>query len=725
MALISSPTSLTTFSQPHASSSKNPHVRLNPVVGDKKSAVVAVQGDGVWTYDLTTLRATTSFTVPPSTVFTSSPVSFWTTKTVSAPQANDQGGEDEGMDVDQYEGLDGPKETQIEIKERVTAVGAGKEVWLWKGEEGEKEVIRIKSQISAIHHLPSPATPLLLISSSSQFYLLDSKLQSHSISTASLKSSELLASRVILQETKQSVRVIVVDRTGRIEVTKIWIEDRRLERILEGKVGNGKLVAGDVSDDGVITVLDEQHNLYTTSARTLSTPSSPVRLLHPSSAPLLLSLPSPTLPLVLLPTPHPSPSLLLAIPASNLPTILTTTPLSSFTSSGTISALSILSVRSGVYTIGVVLSHKHSEGEGSSGRSVLYTCEVALPERGVGMGSLLGSKARTGEYLEVEGTEKKQGKTELEKKQDKVLEGLEKALKSKDVTGAQKTWRDWVAKESDTAEGVFSDRFVRKVVRAVFGAALNEDSKPKGVYAGEILKDLVSRRVVSDGMWKEGVVVDGLLPLGDWENITLALQNIPTIPSSTIIILLQKSAQSSNASSVPSLTALLQIILALPPPGPSYRLDLYKTLSVEDAAAMLKVLVQWMEDYVETLSEGLKGWDESVSQEKEDNLPSLQSLVTHTSLILDAHLPSFISHSASHDILSRAQASLEPLLAVQNEYRQLRGPVEALLTLARREAKKAEERAAKKGGKKKGKKDENGRLPEEVVGKWKVEDLAF
>lgn len=36
---------------------------------------------------------------------------------------------------------------------------------------------------------------------------------------------------------------------------KIWIEDRRLERISEGEVGNGKLVAGDVSDDGVITVL--------------------------------------------------------------------------------------------------------------------------------------------------------------------------------------------------------------------------------------------------------------------------------------------------------------------------------------------------------------------------------------------------------------------------------------------------------------------------------------
>lgn len=47
------------------------------------------------------------------------------------------------MDVDQNEGSDGPKATQIEVKERVTAIGVGKEVWVWKGEDGEKEVIRV------------------------------------------------------------------------------------------------------------------------------------------------------------------------------------------------------------------------------------------------------------------------------------------------------------------------------------------------------------------------------------------------------------------------------------------------------------------------------------------------------------------------------------------------------------------------------------------------------
>ena len=50
---ISTPASLATFAQPHASSSKQPHVTLSPVEGEDGSyAVAAVQGDGVWTYDV-------------------------------------------------------------------------------------------------------------------------------------------------------------------------------------------------------------------------------------------------------------------------------------------------------------------------------------------------------------------------------------------------------------------------------------------------------------------------------------------------------------------------------------------------------------------------------------------------------------------------------------------------------------------------------------------------
>lgn len=56
MSSISTPTSLATFSNPHASGSKQarPHVALSPVFGQSNLAVAAVQGDGVWTYDVST-----------------------------------------------------------------------------------------------------------------------------------------------------------------------------------------------------------------------------------------------------------------------------------------------------------------------------------------------------------------------------------------------------------------------------------------------------------------------------------------------------------------------------------------------------------------------------------------------------------------------------------------------------------------------------------------------
>lgn len=53
MANISPPTLLATFQTSHASSSKNRHVSLSPVLGSEgELAVLAVHGDGVWTYDV-------------------------------------------------------------------------------------------------------------------------------------------------------------------------------------------------------------------------------------------------------------------------------------------------------------------------------------------------------------------------------------------------------------------------------------------------------------------------------------------------------------------------------------------------------------------------------------------------------------------------------------------------------------------------------------------------
>ena len=112
-------------------------------------------------------------------------------------------------------------------------------------------------------------------------------------------------------------------------------------------------------------------------------------------------------------------------------------------------------------------------------------------------------------------------------------------------------------------------------------------------------------------------------------------------------------------------------------------------------------------------------------------------VINHSSLLLDSHLPLFLSHPPSHPFLARLQAALEPLLVMQAEYRALRAPLEAVLTLSKRSERDQAERQRKSElmhgafGKKGAKKQEtmgngNGKaMGEAKIGKWKVEDFVF
>ena len=119
---------------------------------------------------------------------------------------------------------------------------------------------------------------------------------------------------------------------------------------------------------------------------------------------------------------------------------------------------------------------------------------------------------------------------------------------------------------------------------------------------------------------------------------------------------------------------------------------------------------------------------------------TLRQVVAHSSLLLDAHLPSFISHEPAHELLARLQTALEPLIAIQNDFRQLRAPVDAVLTLARREERRKQEEEEKRlamkgpakqtgGAGRRGYKDRMVRgergVGDGVIGKWRVEDIVF
>lgn len=107
------------------------------------------------------------------------------------------------------------------------------------------------------------------------------------------------------------------------------------------------------------------------------------------------------------------------------------------------------------------------------------------------------------------------------------------------------------------------------------------------------------------------------------ENIFIALPALRTIPSSAIVAILKASLQSDETS----IEQTLEAIVSLPPPPPTYRVELKRGLGVEDATSILEVLTQWAEAWVLSNAKGLK-WDIDQSQlnEEETSIPPLEAV---------------------------------------------------------------------------------------------------
>ncbi|GFZ45721.1 hypothetical protein JCM24511_03450 [Saitozyma sp. JCM 24511] len=815
MTSISTPTSLATFQTAHASSSKLQHVSLSEVeLSGSKLAVAAVQGDGVWTYDLQTLRPTTSFTVPPSTSFSSRPLSFVPTVSVSGSGAGPKGQSSKGqtsqtntktnekskaneddMEVDEPDSADqNPSREPL----RVTAVGVvpqGKDlpaVWIWEGEEGaEKRVIKLdhSSPVHSLHHLSSPSFPILCVSSTSEVSLLDSSFAPHR--KADGDSTPLLATRVV-DSSPESSLLVVVDARAQVVVQRIQHHGETVSAkemstgVLVSLQSSRSLVAAEISETGIITAIDTLGLVISRDIKDLRSPSGRLpRYLSTPPHPCLLPLPSKGQPLVLLPSSAPA-AILLTTPSPEVASILSESPLSSLSPSGSISQLAILARPTpNSFIIGFVVLHSHSDGE--SGRSIIYTCEVTVPAKGVGLNALLGTQARTAKYFstarEVEPAKLQRaagagaGASDREARCEAIVNEIEAALSTsaspegseanahERASKAEAIWSEWIGTESEQWEGEgkmpVPEASVRRLVNVIFSAALPSHADEgvsqsetttdapvvlrSGPYAAGIMRDLLARRALSDGLWNGGVVAAGLLPCCDWGNITRALRVIPTVSSATLLVVLRTALHPPSHPGLPGpppFSHIYRDVLSLPTPPSTFRLELRRSLTTDEATSLLACLVDWAEMHVEARSFGLSKWDSSKKDSSTTPSPSLESVIAHSSLLLDAHLPNFLSHPPSYTLIERLQAALDPLVAVQNEFRQLRAPVEAVLTLAKREERRREERRekkeamrpvsvfdGKKGGKgeaKKGEKEKQvAHLPSEAVGKWRVEDIAF
>ena len=576
----------------------------------------------------------TSFTVTPSTIFSTTPVSFYTK---SQAKAKGKANGDGGMDVDKaMESALGGSEMitaiALEKGEGVTKENKRKVIWAWTGDEEARRTIVVKESITSLHHIAHPTHPILAVHSATSFSLIPQIGTGalHLQSTIKSTTAEILASQITFtsDQLTQGLAVVISGHW-----TQVGIANGSLEVQKEGRLTveaeKRKFVSASISKDGVITAIDSKNQLVSKTITDPVSASFPT-LLHPNSTPLSLSLPIFGKPLVVLPTLHPTPSILLSLASSAVPALLSSTSVSSSTTNTTISDLALLGQSSShVLTVGIVLHHTSDDG----GRSVVYTCDINIPERGIGLNALLGSQARTEEYIalptskgEVNGTIDHD-----EEVRDKCMSEIENALSKSDTKAANARLNDLLSDQYATLPG----SFVKKLVKATFETALPElgkstevESKKRGPYASSMITTLLQRGLVNDEMIPGGVVAGALLPLADWTNIFIALPVLRTIPSSALVSIIKTTLQSPAPSETPSFEQVLQAIVSLPPPSPTYRVELKRGLGVEDAASVLEVLTQWAEALVLSNAKGLK-WDIDQSQLHDDatsTIPSLEAV---------------------------------------------------------------------------------------------------
>ena len=334
---------------------------------------------------------------------------------------------------------------------------------------------------------------------------------------------------------------------------------------------------------------------------------------------------------------------------------------------GKIIDLSLLdSETSSTMVVGVVINYH----PGSTSRSVIYLTEINLPASGVGINHLIGSQARTNRFLSTTSASgmdpSKQARRgeipEAGYRQQRFVRKFQKALKAGDIDKASEAWMRFlhkaIGKQIDVSspkmiQADLSASLVKAIIGIVFDAALQEaieadfDGRRRfmvrksGVYARSVLVDLFNRGVIQDDMWPGGVVMGALLPLQDWvchllvpgrivikcqDTIQLSLARMSSLSSDVPLHLLRYLFASEADDGAPLATKLVLQILEMPPPGPTWRSGLRRSLSVSEATRLLGMLSRWLEKY-ETMKQ-LDGvdWTSDSKRRKNHVKPSLQSV---------------------------------------------------------------------------------------------------
>jgi hypothetical protein len=306
-------------------------------------------------------------------------------------------------------------------------------------------------------------------------------------------------------------------------------------------------------------------------------------------------------------------------------------------------------------------------GEAAQDKDAVYLVDVNVPAGGVGIAQLLSSADLTARYITSTAPETEDptpSANTVAARDRAFLDSFAKALKT-DAAAATEIFNAYEIAEGDPfalrtkklmkireqessavkarSTAKLAGQVVKLVLESALGASdstagelkagedveMVAETGPRGAYPHAIVRSLIRREWVSDGMWARGGVIRALLALGDWvsrgygirdvrmdtdtpqESIMLALPRLAAIPSTSLVAVVHAALHptpTSTGSTAPPLTTVLESYLSAPCSAPLHRRAIHTGLNgTDDAARVLTVFADWLEAFRERGEMG-SGW---------------------------------------------------------------------------------------------------------------------
>ncbi|OCB87528.1 hypothetical protein A7U60_g5433 [Sanghuangporus baumii] len=343
-------------------------------------------------------------------------------------------------------------------------------------------------------------------------------------------------------------------------------------------------------------------------------------------------------------------------------------------------------------------------------RSSVLVVPFSVPERST-IASALGKADLGAKWL---GTASSRQEGEDVFGAEIMLTQLKEAIDNNRIKEGDGIFFNWISERDEKMKRPDTDKNEPEDV-GMTEVVLRPEESPNKQYSPQICRYLVTKHLASHSMVKGGLL-DALLQRNDWETIRECFLNVVDLPETELLRLLciivkhhrdrpvegkgavtsdkprKMRARDEHWHEIPSVKRFLACLVDYPATQAAWRTGLRQHFAdIDDLMTLLAILDEWMDAYATkglpvglgktSLNEhGVPVPDPQSADKplrlKGVTLPSLENLLTFVQAILDSSFLNLLQNRACHQFLRRISENITEIHSSNLELQSLRGPLE-------------------------------------------------